>query len=347
MGAQSAIVTFTGTITVAAGVFAPGHLGELTQLVPFELVDDVLARTGAVQRRLRDLPSRCGVYFLLALGLFPGLGYARVWAKLTAGLKDLAGLAVPHPSEKALRDLRRRLGPAPLKALFEVLAGPLAWPYAPGVRFAGLRTVAFDGCSSIRVPDTARNRAWPGRIRHRLGFAGYPLLHLMTLAETGTRALLGAVIGCAADGDEPALARKLLHLLGEGMLVLTDRAFDTNAFLAAVAGTGAHFLARARATRSPLALDVLPDGSCLAEAAGLRVRVIEAHVAVTGADGTRWGDSCRLITTLLDHRRFPAHRLVRLYHERWVRHEALCNRVEVRDLHRQAVAAAWLKLGAA
>ena len=34
-------------------------------------------------------------------------------------------------------------------------------------------------------------------------------------------------------------------------------------------------------------------------------------------------------------------------HDRWVRHEALCNRVEVRDLHRQAVAAAWLKQGAA
>ena len=332
MGAQSAIVTFTRTITVAAGVFAPGHLGELTQLVPFELVDDVLARTGAVQRRLRELPSRCGVYFLLALGLFPGLGYRQVWAKLTAGL---AGLAVPSPCEKALRDLRRRLGPAPLKALFEVLAGPLAWPYAPGVRFAGLRTVAFDGCSSIRVPDTARNRAWPGRIRHKAGFAGYPLAHLMALAETGTRALLGAVIGCAADGDEPALARRLLHLLGEGMLVLMDRAFDTNAFLAAVAGTGADLLARARATRSPLALDVLPDGSYLAEAAGLRVRVIEAHVAVTGADGTRWGDSYRLITTLLDHRRFPAHRLVRLYHERWeiesayyaLRHTLLAGRV--------------------
>jgi hypothetical protein len=333
--AQSAIVTFTRTITVAAGVFAPGHLGELTQLAPFELVDDVLARTGAVQRRLRDLPSRVGVYFLLALGLFPGLGYERVWEKLTAGLQDVDGLQVAAPSEKALRDLRRRLGPAPLKALFEVLAGPLAWPYAPGVRFGGLRTVAFDGCSSIRVPDSDRNRAWLGRIRHRLGFAGYPLLHLMALAETGTRALLGAVTGCAADGDEPGLARGLLHLLGPGMLVLMDRAFDASGFLAAVAGTGAHFLARAKATRSPLVLDVLPDGSCLAEVAGLRVRLIEAAVMVTGADGTRTGDSYRLVTTLTDHRRFPAHRLVRLYHERWeiesayyaLRHTLLAGRV--------------------
>jgi hypothetical protein len=32
-----------------------------------------------------------------------------------------------------LRELRRRLGPAPLKALFEVVAGPLAQPRTPGV----------------------------------------------------------------------------------------------------------------------------------------------------------------------------------------------------------------------
>ena len=29
----------TREVTVAAGVFAPGHLGELTQIVPFEMVD--------------------------------------------------------------------------------------------------------------------------------------------------------------------------------------------------------------------------------------------------------------------------------------------------------------------
>jgi hypothetical protein len=309
------MVRVVRVVTAAAGVFAPGHLGELTPLVPFELVDDLLVQIGTVQQRLRDLPSRVGVYFVLALGLFPGLGYLRVWAKLTAGLAGAEGVAAP--SEKALRDLRRRLGPAPLKALFEVLAGPLAWPYAPGVRFGGLRTVAFDGCSSTRVRDSDRNRAWLGRVRHRLGFAGYPLVHLMTLAETGTRGLLGAVAAAAGGGDETALASQLLHLLSAGMLVLMDRGFDAGEFLASVAATGADFLVRAKASRSPLVLEVLPDGSWITEISGLRVRIIEAAVAVTGADGSRCGDDYRLITTLLDWRRHPAGRLVHLYHERW------------------------------
>ncbi len=120
---------------------------------------------------MRDLPSRVGVYFLLALGMYPRLGYARVWAKLTAGL---AGMDVPSPSEKALRDLRRRLGPAPLKALFEVVAGPLAQPGTPGVRFGGLRTVAFDGCNSLKAPDTGRNRSWLGRIGTGWALPGIP-----------------------------------------------------------------------------------------------------------------------------------------------------------------------------
>jgi hypothetical protein len=174
-----------------------------------------LERTRTVQRRLRLLPSRAGVYFVLALGLFPGLGYLRVWGKLTAGL---GGLGLVCPSEKALRDLRRRLGPAPLKALFEVVAGPLAQPHTPGVRFGGLRTVAFDGCNSVKVPDTPRNRSWVGRIRCRMSWAGYPTLRLMALAETGTRGLLG--VTASRDSISLSLSRPRAWLTGPAECIM-------------------------------------------------------------------------------------------------------------------------------
>lgn len=44
---RSAVTTVMRSVTVAAGVFAPGHLGELTRQVPFELVDAVLEQTRA------------------------------------------------------------------------------------------------------------------------------------------------------------------------------------------------------------------------------------------------------------------------------------------------------------
>lgn len=309
-----AMVTVPCLVTVAAGVFAPGHLGELTRYLPFELVDDVLESTRTVQRRVRALPSRVGVYFVLAMALFPGIGYLRVWDKMTAGLEDLG---LPRPSEKALRDLRRRLGPAPVKALFETVAVPLASPRTPGVAYRGLRTVAFDGLNSVKVPDSDRNRSWLGKTMTHLGIAGYPALRIVALAETGTRGLLGAVIGGKGERSEVPLARKLVPLLREGMLLLADRAYDAADLLKEVAATGAHVLVRGSAARKPAVEEVLPDGSYLSRIDGLRVRIIEAGLDVHGADGTRLGDSYRLITTLLDWRRYPAGELVRLYHERW------------------------------
>ena len=72
---RSAVTTVVRPVTVAAGVFAPGHLSELARQPPFELVDAVLEQTRATERRLRILPSREGVYFVVALALFPGVGF--------------------------------------------------------------------------------------------------------------------------------------------------------------------------------------------------------------------------------------------------------------------------------
>jgi hypothetical protein len=191
-------MSVTRTITVAAGPFAPGHLGELTRVVPFELVGCLIDDARVREKRVRDLPSRAGVYFLLAMCLFPRAGCLAAWGKLTAGLD---GLAVPSPSGKGLRDLRRRIGTAPVKALFEMLAGPLGRPGMPGITAGGYRTVSFDGCKTVKVPDTPANRAWLGKMKASPGVTGYPVIQLMALAGTGTRALPGAAFGSTATGE--------------------------------------------------------------------------------------------------------------------------------------------------
>ncbi|RZB13419.1 IS4 family transposase [Streptomyces sp. F001] len=293
-------------------MFAPAHIGELTQVIPPELVDAVLDETGARERRLRSLPSRVGVYFVLALGLFEHLGAGLVWGKLVAGLAS----RVPQPSEKALRDLRRRVGVAPFRRLFDVLAGPLAQPSTPGVRYRRWRTVAFDGCGSLNVPDHERNRSWLGRTERRHGPAGYPRLMLMTLCETGTRGLIAAVFGPATKG-ETDYAHDLVGHLTSDMLLLADRAFDSNELLADIAAQGAQFLIRATSVRRPPVLALLPDGSYLTRIGSLELRVIEAEIHSRTADGSDFGGIYRLLTTLSDHRTDPADHLVRLYHERW------------------------------
>jgi Insertion element 4 transposase N-terminal/Transposase DDE domain len=307
---SGAVAVLTRTIRVAAGVFAPGHLGELTSIVPFELVDDVLAQALVGHRiRVRDLPHRVGVYYLLAMCLFPEVGYQQVWAKLVHGLE---GLPLASPTTKALRDLRRRVPVAAVRSLFEVLAGPLARPRTTGVSWRGYRTVSFDGCTSGKVADSERNRAWLGKDKG----SGYPHLELMTLVETGTRALLGAVFGPTATG-ETDYARRLLHLLDRSMLVLWDKGFDANAFLAEVAGTGAMLLGRVKANRRLPVIAHLSDGSYHSCIGRVRVRIVEATVKITCVDGTTYTGVYRLATTLLDHHQYPAEALIALYHERW------------------------------
>ncbi|MHB9863454.1 IS4 family transposase [Streptomyces sp. YIM S03343] len=294
------------------GLLAPGHLGALTSFVPFELVDDILARHRVQRRAPRLLPARVGVYFLLAQALFAGVGALGIWQKLTR----CVSLHERRPSEKALRDLRARIGTGPIRELFDVLAGPLAPTGATGVGYRGMRTVAFDGCASTKVPDNVDTVSWLGKVLHRVGWAGYPVVMTVALVETGTRGLLGASLGTPLTG-EMAFACGLLHHLRAGMLVLLDRGFDANTFLTRTAATGAHFLVRMQSRRRPPIRAKLPDGSYLTEFDGLRVRVIEARTHAVLADGRIVGGTYRLATTLLDHRRDPAARLVSLYHERW------------------------------
>jgi Insertion element 4 transposase N-terminal/Transposase DDE domain len=304
----------TRKIAVAKGVYAPGHLGELTQVLDFDLVDAVAEETGTVQRRVRLLPTRVVIYFVLALALFEHRGYLRVWAKLVAGLRVL-DLATPTAS--ALARARRRVGPKPFAALFAAVSGPVGRPSMPGVSWRGWRTVAIDA-ATMHVPDAPRVVArYAKRAGEKLTF-GYPLLRLSVLVECGTRAIIGAVFGPEADG-ETTQAAGLLKCMGAGMLVLADAGYDSWQLLADIAATKAAFLCRSGARRTPLILKRLSDGSYLSVLGYglLKVRIIEAWVTVTWEDGTVTQEQWRLVTSLLDHRRYPAGELVDLYHRRW------------------------------
>jgi hypothetical protein len=298
-------------VTVAGGRFAPGHLGELTQQVPFEMVDAVLEQTCRVQRRVRVLPARVVVYLLLAGCLFAELGYTQVWHRVAAGL---GGLPVTVPSASAMTQARRRLGPAPLRELFFLLRGPSAG----GARWRGLLAVAIDG-TVMTVADSEANLAVYSKHRGGAnGGSGYPMLRLLVLVSCGTRTVIDAVFGPVSAG-ETTCAPALLASLHAGMVLLADRGFGAGFLAAQIAGTGADFLIRVRTGCGAPGLPVLsrlPDGSWLSRFGGIPVRVIDAQVTVTTSAGHA-ASGWRLVTTLLDPVSYPAGEAVVLYHERW------------------------------
>jgi hypothetical protein len=301
----------TRKVTVAGGVFAPGHLGELTQIVPFDMVDQALAATRTTQARVRVLPARVVVYLLLAGGLFAGLGYRQVWHKLTAGL---GGLPVASPGDSALWQARARLGAAPLRWLFDLLRGPATAITAGSARWGGLLVCAIDG-TTMTIPDSLRNLAAYSKQAGSHGGSGYPLLRLVALVACGTRTIIDAVFGPASCGEQD-YTRRLWRSLHAGMLLLLDRNFDVAALIGQLAATNADLLVRVKANRKLPVLRRYGDGSYLSQIGAVRVRVTECQITITTSAGRHTG-AYRLATTLPDHRQHPAGDLIRLYHERW------------------------------
>jgi hypothetical protein len=275
------------------------------------MVDEVLAATCRVQQRVRLLPARVVVYLVLAGCLFAELGYPQVWQQLSAGV---AGLALAEPTSSALRQARQRLGPAPLRALFDVLRGPAATTAGQAVRWRGLLLTAIDG-TIMSVADSAAVRARYRKQRGNHGGSGYPTLRLSALLTCGTRSIIDAVFDPITTGELDQ-ARALARSLHAGMLLLADRNYAAATLVEMLAATKADLLIRCKNSRRLPAITRYRDGSWLSTIGTLRVRVIDAQITVKTSDGTRTS-GYRLITTLLDPHHYPASELIRLYHQRW------------------------------
>jgi Transposase DDE domain/Insertion element 4 transposase N-terminal len=335
-------------VSTPARLFLPA-CGILSWFVPAGLADEVvaLARAEAAAEaaavsgpelpltRLRLLPARLGVYFVLGLCLSSGLPYRRV-------LGGLCGLrAGEEAASTALTALRRRLGPRPFELLFARVASALAPPGQETWSHAfGLLLTAWDG-TTLKIAASAGNAGWAGGT----GQGGhYPRARLVALACCGTRGLLGAAVGPFSTGER-ALALTLTGRLHAGMLLLADRGFYSWGLWHAAAGTGAHLLWRVPACLHLPVVRALPDGSWLTRVSDPRakdnryrkngkrrragkppdtsplpavtVRVIEFTVTVTRDDGTTRTGRYRMITTLLDCRQAPAAGLAAAYARRW------------------------------
>ena len=310
-------------------------IGLLTRVFPPAVVDAAVAAAGRTEVRSRLLPARVTVYYVLAMCLFSGQGYEEVMRLLAGGLEWLGrwrrGWSVP--STAAIAKARARLGPEPLRELFERVVRPLAAESTQGSWYRGLRVVSMDG-TTLDLADTAENDARfgrPGSARGE-GRSAFPQVRLVGLGECGTHAVFAAALGPYSSAEKTLAAGVLPKLQGD-MLLLADRGFAGYELWVAAAGTGAQLLWRATATFTLPVLELLADGSYLsrllpgkgtrlhrAGAGPVTVRVLEYAIDDGRAPA---GERYRLITTLLDPGRAPAAELAGLYAQRWEFENAL------------------------
>jgi hypothetical protein len=299
-------------------------LGVLARTVPGDLIDTVLEETGRATQRQRLLPNRVVVYYVMALALYAQASYGEVLRCLIEGVRWLRvrGAQVTIAGKSGISQARTRVGAEPLRELFWRVARPIAEPGTPGAWYRGLRLVSLDG-TTIDLPDQPGIEQAFGRPGASRGVSGFPQVRLITLVETGTRAIF-AVEPDRFETGEVTLARRLIDRLESGMLCLADRAFIGFDLWREASRSGADLLWRVRRNQVLDCLEPLPDGSFRSrlyaspkhrrqDDGGIPIRVIEYRL--DGLDDAE--PLYRLVTTLSDPQGAPAAELAALYHERW------------------------------
>jgi hypothetical protein len=310
----------SASLSAVAELGHPDPLDQVRHDLEPAWIEAALQATGTATVRRRRLPAEQVIWLVLGMALFRDRAIPEVAAKLDLALPGPRG---PTASSSALSQARTRLGAEPLEYLFTRTAEAWAEPSAEAHRWRGLTLYGIDG-TSMRVADSAENRAHFGAAQGGRGESGYPLVRLTALMVLRSHLLAAARFGPYTI-DERAFAAEVLPLVPEHSLVILDRNYAHPAALLPLQAMGAqrHWLIRAKQN---LRWDVLADlgpGQALVE---MRVspqarrkdpalpKLWRARAIVY----QRAGHAPQvLLTSLLDAQRYPAAEIIRLYHERW------------------------------
>lgn len=325
----------------------------LARVVPADDIHAVLNAHGCNTQRTRSFPAVAGVYYCMALSLYPEAAYEEVFAVVAQGLAWSAGAPQPaRVAKSSISALRSKIGAQPLADLIERCCKPLAQADDhPNAFYNGLRVVAMDG-SNFELPDEPDNVEQFGYPGSRTGHAGYPQAQCAVLVECATHAILAANIDAYRTSEWEVCQALLKHMNGS-MLCLADRGFNGYEYWRQAQATGAQLLWRCANNRQLPIKALLADGSFLSEIYPPRgskatsneapapndpdlepitVRVVE--YAMPGLPGAE--PRYRLLTTLLDAQAAPALELAALYHERW-QVEAVFDELKTHMLHSRRV----------
>jgi hypothetical protein len=294
----------------------------LAAVLPQAWVRDAVASCRCQSKRRRLLPAVVTVWMVALLGLFRRLSYVNLLEMLfESGLNQGLWSGAP-PCSSALSKARDRVGPAPLKQLYERSASE--WhSQTSGREFHGRRVMAMDG-STMKVPDTPENRAHFGLPGASRGRAAYPQLRLVGLRDVGTRLYRAVRFGPFWRG-EVTLAQELIDEVESGSIVLLDRNFASYGLLRDLYDRGAvDFVVRVRQDRKCRLVEQIAPGDAIVEVTVSRdLRRVRPDLPRTWLlreivyQAPRGTETIRLFTSLLLAEEITRQELVDLYPDRW------------------------------
>lgn len=303
-------------------------LGVVAKTFPVDRIRRILAETGRMSKRQRDLPMHVVVYYVIAMALYMQVSCREVLRCLMEGIRWLAGpmTKIKVAGKSGISQARVRLGCAPVKQLHDEVVVPIAVKggskSTKGAWYGDWRLVSLDG-STLDVADTMENERAFGRPGAARGKTAFPQIRFVSLVENGTHVLFGSRLGGYERG-ETTLCREVIPFLRKGMLCMGDRNFYGFKMWKEAKETGADLLWRVKKNLRLPCMKRLSDGSYQSKVYesekdrrqdrnGITVRLIEYTIEdVIDAEPIY-----RLMTTIMDHEKAPARELAALYHERW------------------------------
>lgn len=296
--------------------------------IPSTEIEVAILKTKSREKRHRALPSQLVVCLLVAMSLWSKDSMRDVLKNLVDGLNEVwlkTGRYWKIPCKAAITKARKRLGCLVMSQLFHQLVRPMATTETVGAFLNGLRVVAIDG-TCLDLPDSDENARVFGRPGSRPGTrAAFPKARLVILVEAGTHLIFDALI-CPYKIGERVRALRLLRSVTKEMLLMWDRGLHSYAMVSATLSKGCEYLGRIPSNVKFLNETQLEDGSYLSfinppgkfRKKGfkpIQIRVIE--YTIENLNDPTAEVRYRLITSLLDPKKFPAKLLAAEYHQRW------------------------------
>jgi len=306
-------------VFAASTVFgAPDKLDAVRKHIDPVWVEAALAATGTATVRRRRLPAEQVIWVVLGMALFRDRSIEDVVSKLDLALPGAGSIA-----RSSVAQARERLGSEPLEWLFNRTAAHWARKSAAAATWRGLELYGIDG-TTVRVPDTKENReAFGDQTGRNDTHSAYPMVRLAVLMALRAHLLVAASFGSYSDTHELDHARPLLDSIPACSLTILDRAYVAHAFLCSIArGTERHWIVRAKSNTRTRTIAKLGRGDELVELeAPAQQRVDPSLPAKYQARlityKRRGFPEVRLLTSLVDAKRYPSAEIVALYHERW------------------------------
>lgn len=255
------------------------------------------------------------------MGLFRDRPIHDVVDKLDLTLPDAAQ---PSITSSASCQARQRLGDEPMAWLFSHTARHWAFGRADQDRWRGLALFGIDG-TSMRVPDTPDNAEYFGYPGTRRGQAAYPQLRMNVLVALRSHLLTAASFG-PFERSETVYADSLWDEIPDHSLTLVDRQYLYPEVLVGrleQSGQQRHWMTRAKkSTRWRLIERLGPHEAIVEMQVSPQAQAKNPDLPPTWtarAIGYEIEDrySGYLLTSLRDHKAYPAEELIDLYPERW------------------------------